>query len=440
MRASARTRSGGVWFRDYRELSRDRAIENAPIPPVCVIAMRQSAAPEADCVVEVGDVLAEGVLVGKADAAGSAAVHTPVPGRVAAIPEIRLAGGATSRAVVVELEGRFARSGKPITAWDWRAMSPGRIEERIRTSGVIGLSGESFPLRHLWRRGGGRRPESLVVNGVEPDAFLTATHRLLVERAAELVVGVRIAEKLLQPSRVVIGVEAGRPEAADAVRSALAAAGVRYELVEIDARYPRGQARYLLESVTGRALPSPGEPEDIGCVVAGADTLIAVYEAVVLGRPLTERVVTVSGVVKRPSNLKARLGTRIRDLVEECGGFREPPGTIVLGGPMMGSELKDLDAPLTKDIAGIVALSRRESRAPRSTACVSCGECVRVCPAGLSPVTLHKQIDHGRYEEAAGDGLRECTECGCCSFVCPAGIRLVESLRLGKARLEATGS
>jgi Na+-translocating ferredoxin:NAD+ oxidoreductase subunit C len=433
MRAAAASHRRTIGLEDGRELSRDRPIENAPIPAVCAVAMRQCSGESAVCAVEVGDIIAEGMLVGRAEGPAAAHVHSPVPGRVAAVTDVRLSTGDWSQAVVVELEGRFARSGKPARRRDWRAMPVETIEARIRENGVVGLAGESFPLAGLWAKStGGRRPETLVANGTEREPFLTGTHRLLVERAGTVVAGLRIAEKLLSPRRVVVVVDAAEPEARRAVEQAVRRAGLRYEVAALATGYPLALERHLLEAVTGLELPFPGTPEDIGCVLAGAQTLQAVYEAVVMDAPLCERLVTVSGVVRRPSNLKVRIGTSVRELVEECGGFTELPGKVVVGGPMAGRALPGLDVPVTKDVTGIVALSAKACRPPRRTPCISCGECARVCPAGLRPIVLHRQIEHGRLEDARAGGLEECSECGCCAFVCPAGIPLAESMRIGK--------
>lgn len=439
MRAASGFRRADVGLGDSRELSRDRPIENAPIPAVCTVAMQQDAGTAAECAVEVGDIVAEGMLLGRATAPTSAHVHSPVPGRVAAVSDIRLPGGAWSTAAVIELSGRFARSGKQLRSYDWRAMSVEAIWERIRKNGVVGLAGETFPLGGpLGVAGGGRRPETLVANGTEPEPYLTGTHRLLVERAPAVVAGLRIAEKLLTPKRVVIAVDAAEPAARVAVELAVKRAGLRYEVAAIETAFPQALDRHVLELVTGRELRHPGVPEDIGCVLAGAQTLEALFQAVVMDRPLCDRIITVSGIVRAPANLKVRIGTRVRELIEECGGFTEPPGTVVVGGPMTGSALLDLDVPVTKGVTGIVALSRRACRVPRLTPCISCGECMRVCPAGLSPILLHRLIEHGRVAESGSRGLEECSECGCCAFVCPAGIRLAESMRRGKAIL-ATG-
>jgi electron transport complex protein RnfC len=421
----------GVRLRDHRELSREAAIENAHVPAVCTLPMQQDGGPSAECVVEVGDIVAEGSVVGRAVAPGSANVHTPVPGRVAAIREMNLPGHRTCQAVVVVLSGRFARSGKLVTPQDWRRMGGDRIVERLRAGGVVGLGGESVPLRMIW---GDHRPtRTLVVNCVEAEPFLTASYRLLVERMGRIVTGICIVQKLLEPGRVVIGIAADQVDLVAALGAQIRAMGASYEVAALDTGYPQGQPRHMLEAITGRELPHPGEPEDLGCAVVGVDTLHAVYEAVVLDRPLLERVVTVTGVVNRPSNLKARIGTSVRELIEECGGFRVPPERVVLGGPMTGLAITDLDLPLTKDVTGIVALSRKDRAAPPRTSCISCGRCVSVCPAGLSPLVLHKQINHGRPADAVLDGLGECSECGLCAYACPAGIPLVEILRHGKA-------
>ena len=183
-------------------------------------------------------------------------------------------------------------------------------------------------------------------------------------------------------------------------------------------------------------MPSGGLPLDIGCVVSNVGTIFAVYEAVAWDKPLIERVVTVTGsAIREPANLKVRVGTTVRELIEECGGFSEPPAKVIAGGPMMGFALSDLDIPVTKGLSGVVALPGRETVRIRETACISCGACIDACPMGLSPTTIYKWIDHMDYEAAKAEGLLDCKECGCCGYVCPAGIPLVQGMKVGKAYL-----
>jgi electron transport complex protein RnfC len=209
--------------------------------------------------------------------------------------------------------------------------------------------------------------------------------------------------------------------------------GVDISVAPLRIKYPQGDEKQLIKAICGREVPSGGLPLDIGCVAANAGTVHAIYEAVVTGRPLIDRIVTVSGgAIRNPANLKVRIGTPIGELINECGGFRTLPVKIVSGGPMMGQTLFDLDTPVTKGTSGILALTEREVNAAPRTACIQCGRCVDACPIGLEPTRLFKSVDHFDYEVAVRDGLMDCRECGSCGYVCPARIPLVQAMRIGK--------
>jgi electron transport complex protein RnfC len=230
-------------------------------------------------------------------------------------------------------------------------------------------------------------------------------------------------------------VEAGRSEALECLGRAVEAAGLDCRIEPLQLRYPQGAERPLLEALLGRyrAGREPG-----GAAVIDLASLYAVYEAVVLGKPLLERVVTVTGLaVRRPANLKVRLGTRIGDLIEECGGFSESPARLLAGGPMMGSWQSDLQAPVTRELAGLIALTRAETRQAAETPCIGCGRCLSACPWRLAPVEIYKALEHGRFAEAEAAGLAECTGCGCCAYVCPARIPLAAGMRRGKSTAAA---
>jgi len=209
------------------------------------------------------------------------------------------------------------------------------------------------------------------------------------------------------------------------------------DVFPLKTKYPQGDEKQLLKSITGREVPSGGLPLDVGAVVSNVGTIFAIYEAVAYNKPLIERIVTITGsIVKNPGNFKVRIGTKIGELLEDCDGFLKPPSKVIAGGPMMGFAVYDLDTPVTKGMSGIIALSKRDTSPSAETSCIQCGRCVRVCPWSLYPTLLFKLIEHGRYEEAQNNGLFDCKECGCCSYICPARIPLVQGMKLGKLLLK----
>jgi electron transport complex protein RnfC len=422
---------GGVHPHDYKFMSNAIPIRNAPIPPEAVIALQQHMGAPAECLVAPGDEVREGTLIGKAQGVFSANVHASIPGKVKAITDIYLATGIRSKAVVIEFEGEFVGS-RPAEA-DWRSKEPQDLMELIRDQGIVGLGGATFPTPIKFTIREGNQVDFFVINGVECEPFLTSDHRLMVEKTASLLTGVEIVGRILSPRRILIGVEENKPDAIEALNREIAKKGLDIEVVALKTKYPQGDEKQLLKALIQREVPSGGLPLDIGAVVSNAGTIYAIYEAVALGKPLIERIVTVTGpTLKNPANFKVRIGTPVGNLLEECGGFISTPGKIVAGGPMMGFALADPGVPVVKGTSGILALSEKQTRSGLQTPCIGCGRCITSCPFGLSPTALYKWIDHQEYDEAMAAGLMDCKECGCCSYVCPARIPLVQGMKLGK--------
>ncbi len=424
---------GGVHPHDYKELTNGVGIRNAPIPSISIIPMSQHMGKPAQCIVEVGDELKEDMLIGKADGFFSANVHSSVPGKVSEIKDIYLPNGIKTKAVVAEFEGEFDRSGKSREQKTWQTLSGKMLLDKITEMGIVGLGGATFPTHVKYFIREGMKVEYFVVNGVECEPFLTSDHRLMLEKSSEILVGASIVQKILDAGKVCIGIEENKPDAIEAMLEAIEAGGYDFSVQPLRVRYPQGDEKQLLKAVTGREVPSGGLPIDIGAVVSNAGSVFAIYEAVVYDKPLIERHLTVTGaIIENPGNFKARIGTRVSDLIEECGGLTELPEKIVMGGPMMGFALCDLESPVTKGTSGIVALSRKEVGSGPSTSCLSCGNCIAACPFGLDATRLYKLIEHGEYDTAMKEDLMDCKECGCCAYSCPARIPLVQGLKLGK--------
>jgi electron transport complex protein RnfC len=304
----------------------------------------------------------------------------------------------------------------------------------VREAGIVGLGGATFPTHVKLDPPKAKKIDTLVINGAECEPYLTADHRLMVERAADIIVGARILARILGITRVLIGVEANKP---DAVASLRLAGGAGIEVESLPVLYPQGAEKQLIKALLGRLVPPPpGLPLDVGVVVQNVATCAAVHDAVCHGQPLIDRVVTVAGGgVGRPGNFRVRIGTSLRQIFEACDGPSAATVRLVMGGPMMGVSLAGLEAPVIKGTSGLLALTRGEVPARRAGSCIRCGRCVRACPMGLLPAALALFAQHQLFERAEGIGAMACIECGSCAYVCPAAIPLVQHIRLAKSRI-----
>ena len=420
---------GGVIPPDSSLISREAPIANAAVPSVAVIPMLQHAGRAAVCVVKPGDLVREGMLIGRADGAHSANVHSSIPGWVVEVRRLALQEGISSDAVVIELGGEFDRSGRPRTLKGWEKLSRIDLLGKIQSAGVVGLGGELVPTHLKLAVMPGKSASLLVANGIDCEPSLSADYALMREKPGEIVEALRICQVLVGAARVVLALGEDAEGLVPEFERALARTGLQCEIALMPSRYPQGNEQLVVSSLDGTRLSGP----HAGSVVLNVATLFAVYEAVVMDAPLIERVLTVTGApVAAPRNLKVRLGTPVRDLFDDCGGLSARPGKIVVGGPMRGVAIASLDIPVTKGTAGVTAFAGAEARTPKEWPCIHCGVCVEVCPWDLVPTRLHKLIQQGEIEQAMGEGLGRCTECGCCAFACPSHIPLVDILRTGK--------
>ncbi len=424
---------GGIHPGDFKELTNKEPVRNAAIKNSFIVPMSQHIGAPSECLVNPGDEVKEGMLIGKAAGFISANIHSPAPGVVKEITDIYLANGMRAKAVVIEPSGEFDQLGKTVAPIDWSGMTPKELQDKILEMGIVGLGGATFPSNVKYAVPPDARVDALVINGVECEPYLTADHRLMLEKTEEIFKGLEILRKVLNPAKIYIGIEANKPDAIEKMEKAAQEKNNGIEIVPLKLKYPQGDEKQLLKAVLGKEVPSGKLPINIGAVVSNVGTVNAIYEAVVFNKPLIERIVTVSGGgVKKPANLKVRIGTKVGDLIEDCGGLTDDTVRLVMGGPMMGFTMASLDTPVIKGTSGILALTEKEIKKSKETACIMCGRCVKACPIGLIPTKLYKKITHRMYEDAMRINLMDCKECGCCAFVCPANIPLVQGMRLGK--------
>lgn len=424
---------GGIHPPEFKAATADKPIKNAPLPATALVPFSQHIGAPAKPLVSVGDHVEEAQVIGESVGLLSAAVHSPIPGLVQEFRTIYLPSGVKTEAVVIELFGKFSRSGKPVQRSDWGSFSKEKILGILRNHGVVGQGGAAFPSHVKFSIPKGRAFEVFLVNAAECEPYLSADHRVMVEHTDDLIEGIQIVRRILNPTRVVVGIESNKKDAVDILTRAGKIHDI--EVVPLKVKYPQGAEKNLIEAILDREVPSGKLPIEVGVINASVGTLVSVCQAVRDDRPVIDRVVTVSGgAVKNPSNILVRVGTSVRDLIEECGGLVAEPERFICGGPMMGFAFSDLDTPITKGTSGILALTSREVRYFSQTACLSCGKCIEACPMGLSPTTIYKNIDHGRLDEAVKEGLADCVFCGACAYCCPAHIPLVSAFRAARGR------
>ena len=432
---------GGVRPGDRKNLTRKLPSVPLSAPPRQVILpLEGPAGGPLRPLVKAGDAVAAGQLL----AAGNprfAAVHASVSGRVLAVEPRLQSWGAKALSVVIENDGKDAAAPPAWEAAKRRDrpedLTPGEIVEMIAKAGISGMGGGGFPTAEKLKAAIGKA-DTLILNGAECEPYLTADHRLMLERPGAVLGGARILMRALSLEHALVAVEGNKYDAANALRESLPVRGGDVSVAVVRARYPQGSEKQLIQRLTGRRVPSGKLPGDVGCAVFNVHTAAAVYDAVYDARPLVQRIVTVTGsAVAQPQNLLAPVGTPLEDLVAAAGGFRAEPDRVLAGGPMMGQAQFDLGVPLLKGTGAVVGMTWGEVKPAnqKETACIRCGRCVEACPMRLQPVYLRLYADAGRYRELERFHIMDCIECGACAYACPARIRLVHSIRAGKQHL-----
>ncbi len=422
-------RRGGVHPADRKELSKDKAIERLPLPSELIVSMSQHLGAPATPLKKKGDTVRKGEVIGSASSYVSADVHSPADGVVTDIRKVRVASGAVADAIVIKCDEE--QSDTFTESYDWRSESPEELLKLIRSMGIVGMGGATFPTDVKLTVPMGKKVDALVINGVECEPYLTSDYRLMLERPDEMLEGVMAAAKILSPDRIIIGIEANKLDAAELLEQKIASNGYSITVQRLQMKYPQGDEKQLLKATIGREVPSGKLPLDVGAVVCNASTAYAIYEAVRFHKPLFERICTISGEsVNNPKNVIAPIGTKFSDLIAYAGGAKEDLVSLIGGGPMMGFAVADPDTPMVKGSGGVLMLPKMIEDV--SFPCVLCGKCVQHCPMGLQPNKMFRNIKYGNYQAAMDLGLMDCKECGCCAYTCPSHLPLVQGFKLGK--------
>ncbi len=417
------------------------AIVDAPLPPLLVLPMRQHIGQPCAPTVELDTKVLRGQKIATSKGYVSAPIHAPTSGTIVKIeqhPIVHPSGiGMTSIFLQPDGEDRWSEALQPMK--DYRDRDPAEVRERVRVCGLAGLGGATFPTFIKLVRDKKHPIDTLILNGIECEPWLTCDHRLMVEQADRIVAGMQILQWLVQAERCVVAIEDNKPDAADAMAAALERANVSQATVRLlPTVYPQGSEKQLISTITGKEIAANKLPLHVGVLCQNVGTTLAVADAVLDGKPLTERVVTLSGdAMAVPANLRVRLGTPVDWLLRRQGVEDLHEVSLIQGGQMMGERIHHSESPVTKGCNGILAM-RQQTFAEGHVAespCIRCGHCVQVCPAGLLPNELASHCRHDRFEEAEAFNLFDCIECGACSFVCPAHIPLVHYFRYGKGQV-----
>ncbi|SFC20135.1 electron transport complex subunit RsxC [Tropicimonas isoalkanivorans] len=428
---------GGIHPETRKYLSAQSAIEQMPLPSLIRVPLQQHVGAEAVALVKRDDRVLKGQLIGKARGAISANVHAPTSGRVIAVGHFAAPhpSGLPVATITIRPDGKD-EWGPRMPRLRPEDADPNEIAERVMEAGIVGMGGAVFPAAVKLNQRERYDLHTLVINGSECEPYLTCDDRLLRERAEEIADGIRILARAVGVKKVIIAIEANKPEAIEAMRRHTFAIGPEARVTKVPTLYPMGSAQHLVKAVTGLEVPARARTAELGVLVHNVATAYAVHKAVRYGEPLISRVMTVSGQgVKRPANVEALIGTPVSDILKQCGGLTGEPDRLLLGGPMMGLPILSLRVPVIKGTSGILALMRTETRPRAEMPCIRCGGCVKVCPCGLMPMEMHARIQADDLDGAVDLGLPDCISCGSCSFNCPSNIQLVQGFNYALGRL-----
>lgn len=430
---------GGVHPHENK-LSAHQPIITAEVPAKAVILLGQHIGAPAKPIVAKGDVVKVGTRIAEPAGFVSAAIHSSVSGKVAKIDTIVDASGYAKPAIFIDVEGdeweeTIDRSTTLVKECE---LSAEEIVKKIADAGIVGLGGACFPTQVKLCPPPSFKAECVIINAVECEPYLTADHRLMLEKTDEILVGVQILMKAAKVSKAYVGIENNKPDAIK-VMTEKAAAYPGIEIVPLKVKYPQGGEKQLIDAVIGRQVPAPPAiPIHVGAVVQNVGTAYAVYEAVQKNKPLFERIVTVTGKsLKNPSNFLTRMGTPMSQLIDAAGGLPEDTGKVIGGGPMMGKALANTEVPICKGSSGVLIMNDKEARRAEPQPCIRCAKCVSACPMGLEPFLLATCSAHGDWERVEQEMIMSCIECGSCQFTCPSHRPMLDYIRLGKGKVGA---
>ncbi len=426
---------GGVHPNGVKSLSNTCTIEKMPLPAKVVLSISQHIGAPAKVIVEVGQTVRTGETIAEASGFVSVPLHASISGTVTAIEERVTPLGKKVLSVIIEGNGDDTWAEGLNTERDITSLSAEEMRTIIRDCGIVGMGGAAFPTHVKLSPPSDKPIDTVILNGVECEPYVTSDHRLMLERPHDIVQGFSIIMKILNCKKGYIGIEGNKTDAIKVMRKA-AKNNPGIKIVDLKVKYPQGGEKQLIYAITKRKVPAGGLPMDIGCVVQNVATAAAIYNAVAWNKPLIERVVTITGNgATKPSNVLTRIGDSFANLIEFSGGYAESAAKLVAGGPMMGIAQYTDDVPVFKGTSCLLIMTEKEAHTGEELPCIQCAHCVDVCPMKLMPTTLAAFVENEAWDEVKEYGALDCIECGSCTYICPAKRRLVEYIKFGKAKL-----
>src|SRR3989338_5881176 len=421
-----------VRLEEHKEATENKPIETMPLAANAYIPLSQHIGKICAPLVKIGDSVEVGQKIADVQAHVYAPIHASISGKVVSIQDWPHPVLGQNKAIVIENDrlerAQNARAGKTQSAID--NLTPEQIRNIVFESGIVGMGGASFPA-HI-KLNPPKPVDTLIINGAECEPYLTGDYRLMVEKTKEILLGINLVAKCLGIKKIYIAIEDNKPQAVEK----FTANSLQFTVKVLKSAYPQGGEKQLIKNIIAKEVPQGKLPFDIGVVVHNVATVYAIYEAVYLGKPLYERVVTVTGsCLSHPKNLLLRIGTPIKELIDFCAPVKEEPVKIIIGGPMMGIAQFSDETPVIKSTTGILLLSKKEVPLYEELPCIRCGACVRECPVYLMPTLINLSSQKGFWPQAKLYGALDCIECGICNYVCPSKIRLVHSIKRAKLQL-----
>ena len=430
-----RTFPGGVHPLEGKEYTEDKKIEVLPPPKIVKISLQQHIGAPTKPLVEKNEEVKAGQKIAESSGYVSVPVHASISGTVKSIELIDHPVSGKGEAIIIEAGEEqewidsFEKNDKYLD------LTPDEMRNLIKEGGLAGLGGATFPTHVKLTPPSEKKIDTVILNGIECEPYLTADHRLMLEKPDEIVLGFQLILKILGVKKGIIGIENNKKNAIELMQKKVGKI-TGLEVVSFPVKYPQGAEKQLIKACLGREVPSGGLPMDIGVLVQNVGTALAIYEAIALKKPLTHRVVTITGKgVKKPKNVFVPIGTSFQDVIDFCGGVSEKASKIIMGGPMMGIAQPHFDVPVVKGTSGILVFEENEAHLHAEEPCINCGRCVTVCPSYLLPTSLQVLVYNERFSEAEKLHIMDCIECGSCSFICPANRYLVQSIRHGKREI-----